>query len=469
MGSNGLRPRTSPFGLQAFDGYKMDALTGVITSVPQWHTLLDNLNSQIALRQFELAELDDHRPPTRSLKPKGSTESLLRPKESDNDPLPDNENENIPYAQCDSLDPPALTRDTTFPNPATPTRPPAQTSSKGSPPRVFHHSSSPGPAPLQRRHSGRLNSPNFPSKATLPTVLRKRKTDSVTSGGSQAPKYRTRSMIIVYYDSAVQNAFEELVKLISASRNAMRKGKMAARMADMKRMAELETETDSEDEALPEPKAVADDNGHIITSTPVVHTRKVLELDGDDNKIPKLEFVSTRKMGPSRDSPAAAALRMNGNRHITGMGRRPLFPGYRGTGGLTMTDSFSSIFDELDSGLEWCQSMCEHAAHQFLRDGNCNTEIAGIKRRLWEVKEIAEKEAAKVAEEKKEDSKEEPMAENTNGSAKLDESRGLKPIQMRKPFSPIKSLESDKIEVDDEGYDDVLPTLQWKSAAERVP
>src|SRR5277367_6717889 len=104
MGTNGVRPRTAPFGLQAFDGYKMDALNGVIASVPQWHTLLDNLNSQIALRQFELAELDDYRPPTRSLKPKGSTESLLRPKESDNDPLPDDEN--VPDAQHDSSDPP---------------------------------------------------------------------------------------------------------------------------------------------------------------------------------------------------------------------------------------------------------------------------------------------------------------------------------------------------------------------------
>jgi hypothetical protein len=300
-------------------------------------------------------------------------------------------------------------------------------------------------------------------------VLRKRKTDSIASGGSQAPKYRTRSMIIVYYDSAVQNAFEELVKLISASRNAMRKGKMAARLADLKRMAELETDTDSEDEVLPEPKDAANGNGHAVTSTPAIPTRKGLEPDDDDNKIPKLEFVSTRKMGPSRDSPAAAALRINGNVHITGMRRRPLFPGHRGTGGLMTPDSFSSIFDELDSGLEWCQSMCEHAAHQFLRDGNCNTEIAGIKSRLWEVKEIADREAAKAATEEKKEESEEPMAENTNGSTRLEESRGLKPIQMRKPFTAIKSLESDQIEVDDEGYDDVLPKLQWRSAAERVP
>ncbi len=468
MGSIGVRPRTAPFGLQAFGDYTMDALDGVITSVPQWHTLLDNLNSQIALRQFELAEMDHCRPHTRSLKPKGSTESLLRPKESDNDPFPDDKNENMAGAHNDYLDPPTLTRDTSFPEPETPTRPLANTSAKASPPRVYHHSSSPGPAPLQRRPSGRLNSPNFPSKSTLPTVLRKRKTESIASGGSQAPKYRTRSMIIVYYDSAVQHAFEELVKLISASRNAMRKGKMAARMADMKRMAELETDTDSEDEAVPEPKDTPNGNEYAVTSKPLVPTRKALEAD-DDNKVLKLEFVSTRNMGPSRDSPLTSASRPDGNGHVLGIGRRPLFPGYRGAGSPMTPDSFSNIFDELDSGLEWCQSMCENAAHQFLRDGNCNTEIAGIKRRLWEVKETAEREAAKVAaEEKKEKPKEEPIAEKTNDVKRLDESRGMKSIQMRKPLTAIKSLESDKIEVD-EGYDDVLPTLRWRSAAERVP
>jgi hypothetical protein len=77
-------------------------------------------------------------------------------------------------------------------------------------------------------------------------VLKKRKTESLASGESLAPKYRTRSMIIVYYDSTVQNAFEDLVKFVSGSRNAMRKGKMAAKMADMRRAAELEVEADDD-------------------------------------------------------------------------------------------------------------------------------------------------------------------------------------------------------------------------------
>jgi hypothetical protein len=54
------------------------------------------------------------------------------------------------------------------------------------------------------------------------------------------------------------------------------------------------------------------------------------------------------------------------------------------------------VYDELDRGLEYVQSMCEHAAHQFLRDGDCAEEVANIKRRLAETKELADKEMARV-------------------------------------------------------------------------
>jgi CTP:phosphocholine cytidylyltransferase-like protein len=55
-------------------------------------------------------------------------------------------------------------------------------------------------------------------------------------------------MIIVYFDSEVQTAFEELVKFLSGSRNAMRKGKMAWKMAEMRRAAELEVDIDEYDD-----------------------------------------------------------------------------------------------------------------------------------------------------------------------------------------------------------------------------
>jgi hypothetical protein len=46
----------------------------------------------------------------------------------------------------------------------------------------------------------------------------------------------------------------------------------------------------------------------------------------------------------------------------------------------------------LDKGLEFVQSMCEQAAHQFLRDGDCDEEIAKIKTRLADTNVLADKE-----------------------------------------------------------------------------
>jgi hypothetical protein len=112
-------------------------------------------------------------------------------------------------------------------------------------------------------------------------------------------------------------------------------------------------------------------------------------------------------------------------------------------------DSKPVIFDELDKGLEWCQGQCEHAAHQFLRDGDCSTEIANIKRKLEEVKTSAEKEVEKL--------KTTEAANPTPAlrSAQIEEEgrgRVLKAPLMRKELSmgPMKDLEvDDNMEVDD--------------------
>ena len=61
-------------------------------------------------------------------------------------------------------------------------------------------------------------------------IQRKRKTTSIASNNTAPVKFRSRSMIIVYYDSRVQTAFEQLVRSISAGRNHIRKARMAARV-----------------------------------------------------------------------------------------------------------------------------------------------------------------------------------------------------------------------------------------------
>jgi len=59
-------------------------------------------------------------------------------------------------------------------------------------------------------------------------LRRKRKSGSILSGASGPQKFRSRMSAIVYYDSAIQEGFEMLVRQISGARNNLRKGKTAA-------------------------------------------------------------------------------------------------------------------------------------------------------------------------------------------------------------------------------------------------
>ncbi|OCL03186.1 hypothetical protein AOQ84DRAFT_381886 [Glonium stellatum] len=170
---------------------------------------------------------------------------------------------------------------------------------------------------------------------------RKRKTASVLSGNASGPaKYRSRTMIIVYYDSDVQKAFETLVRNIGTGRNLLRKGKMAARM-----------------EALAEAAAANED-------------------DEDDEQDPVLSKIGYRP----RNGLMFRTTRGSG----IGMGNFP------------DTNAGTESFDAADKALEKAQTLCERGAHQFLRDGSCQTEIDGIKEHLDEVFKLSEREAAKA-------------------------------------------------------------------------
>lgn len=259
-------------------------------------------------------------------------------------------------------------------------------------------------------------------------------------------------MIIVYYDSAVQTAFEDLVKFVSGSRNAMRKGKMAAKMAEMRRAAELEVDADDDDDDDDDDgmDAMMKNNRSLLASQKNVVSNGqgqsltpgsigAAESDGgEEAALPKLKYVSTRQMGPLRDFSQRAEVSGGG----LSLG---LLKGYRSAGMNTKPD----VFDELDKGLEWCQGQCEHAAHQFLRDGDCSTEIANIKRRLEEVRISAEKEIAclKVAEAMN------PTPPRRSDLEEEGRGRVLKAPLMRKEVNGglTKNLEvDDKIQVDDQ-------------------
>ncbi|KAM3154853.1 hypothetical protein ABEW05_004659 [Botrytis cinerea] len=427
----------------------LDALTSLTQSIPDWNKRLDDLNGQIALRQIELARLTDHKP-ARSVKNKGSTESL-RPKDGEEAPNEFEKPKQTPTSPIGSPKP----AQNGFSSEARPNSPSVARAAAAAALEYNQSPSQPAPQspePLTPRASPnaltRQSSQPTPPTEPLPrapAVLRKRKTESLASGNSHAPRYRTRSMIIVYYDSAVQTAFEELVKFVSGNRNAMRKGKMAAKMAEMRRAAEMEAEEESDDESESEASKVL---GNALLK-PSLHPQAGSDrtsngTTGDTRAGAKLKFTSTRNMGSTRDRVAI------GNTMNVLRGYRRAGGGIEGAGGNS-----PDIFDELDKGLEWCQGQCEHAAHQFLRDGECSTEIENIKRRLGEVGEMAEREVEKLrAEQALElELESEKKKKNPNADSLVD---GRKSIPALTPVSrgPVDLEVDDAMEVDDDDDDD---------------
>ncbi|EAQ87224.1 hypothetical protein CHGG_03843 [Chaetomium globosum CBS 148.51] len=352
----------------------MDALKNLITNVPDWLKKLDELNGQIEQRQIELAKLTGEnkaRSPgtascrTKSVRNKGSTESLRprdEPEAHPRDPVaPSDANNATEAAAAAAAGAAAAKASTEQPSPPSP-------------------SESQSPSALQRQASQMRAAGQARARATL---RKRQRTDSVISAEGAAPKYRTRSMIIVYYDSYVQMFFEELVKFVSAGRNMMRKAKMAAKVAQIKRLAELES-PDDDDAPI--------EVGTSLENTPIAVAPSAAAKPGQtttEDEEPPLLYVSTRRMGAgpgaTRNMYSRAGGRMmsrgGGPGNILGADGKPAPP---------------DVYDELDKGLEYVQSMCEHGAHQFLRDGDCGEEVANIKRRLAETKDLADKEMARV-------------------------------------------------------------------------
>ncbi|RFU32864.1 hypothetical protein B7463_g3435, partial [Scytalidium lignicola] len=508
------RPQPSSAAMAAASmGFStIDALQNLATSVPNWNQQLDNLNGQIADRQAELARLDERGTSLKSLRNKGSTESL-RPKEGNENPFHSDEDDNI-LKQPQINEPNTPRQSTSFDSPRQNTSPtsPSAERSKTKPPHEFQlQTPSPKAHSNPRQFPGTLprqsGQPTPPSQSTSrpppAAVLRKRKTDSLVSGESAAPKYRTRSMIIVYYDSAVQTAFEELVKFISASRNAMRKGKMAAKMAEIQRAVESEADQEAESEegedldgvnfkALRGPLRAARDKvtAHGLDPGTTSSEKRLqpdieklsqipnatLDLSPDpsadpDLPMPKLRFVSTRRMGPTRDGLTSTS----GASPLPGQRLGGMLQGFR-RGGM---NDVPDIFDELDTGLEYCQVQCERAAHQFLRDGECATEVENIKGRLREVKSKAEKEIEKLkssgshAVKSKTNSKKEKETDDEEASKNLEAAgNGITPATQGATVDDekddmLRQLEVDDVEVD--GDEEIeVPQLVWKKARDMV-
>ncbi|KAI1828133.1 hypothetical protein F4861DRAFT_244616 [Xylaria intraflava] len=352
-----------------------DPLDSVISNVPDWLKRLEELNGQIEQRQQELAKFATDRPlsSARSLRNRGSTESL-RPRNDDDaappqtpDPMADQAPQPI------TTTPPQMPNGTPYPNPAQSPSTPASDPWTGS--SLMRHTSE-LVATAQRRARA--------------TVRKRQKTDSMISTEGATPKYRTRRMVKVYYDSYVQSFFEELVKFVSGQRNLMRKAKMAAKVAKIRQLAELE---------IPDGEVEGDVGGdgntggfpnpgsNLIAADPNIPTPDVRQGAAADMKLPQLS-----------NRPYRGALMNPGMGFVPRRGMTSALNGRLGA-----FNERRDIWDEMDGGLEYVQGMCERAAHQFLRDGDCNEEVEKIKSRLTKVKDLAVNEKERISAEPSKD------------------------------------------------------------------
>ena len=163
---------------------------------------------------------------------------------------------------------------------------------------------------------------------------RKRKTLSACSDIHSGPsKYRSKAMIVVYYDGNVQKRFEGLVRSIGSSRNSLRKGKISAKVSALSR-SKMETVEPSSDGESPVSGVNSPERG-------------------------------MRDQRNARD-------------------------------GVRAKSEDTEAFDKADGFLAKAQDLCERAAHQVLRDGDCSVELKQASKLITEAQEIGVKELPKL-------------------------------------------------------------------------
>ena len=173
----------------------IESFTYVVDNVPQWLIKVEELSNRCDEQYDRFYKLTKHGEVKLTRKKKSDSIESLRPKDT----------KTVPFLQIDDTKEPA-------PAEAIP--------------------SDPLPDIKSKPHSEAAA--QIPSSA--PRTL-KRKPASALSATSGKDGYRTKSMIVVYYDSAIQEGFEGIVKQISNARSNLRKGRTTAtfqiRMASM--------------------------------------------------------------------------------------------------------------------------------------------------------------------------------------------------------------------------------------------
>ena len=319
---------------------QMDALQSFVhvnDNVPSWLSKLDDLTVSVAEHNARFIEMA------------GLSNKLLKKKNPSTESL-----------RADPIHPSALSGDTA-----------------ANPTDVYVP---PNPSYQCISHSARAR-----GAANHMALVRKRK-GSNASLISDQPRYRTRTMVVVYYDSAVQEAFESLFRSIATARSNLRKGKISATFKA--RMASLG-----------------------IGERPSTTAEEYSTLS------PKMLKV--------------------------GLARRTLGSDFSGDNNL-------SSFDEADKDLETTQNLCEVAAHQFLRDGDCRLEMEGMRKNLGNCGVIAKREVDRL---KEEEAREQERQKATAELAQEEQMTVVETVEAKvTPPPPLKEINfagTGLIEIDD--------------------
>ena len=251
---------------------------------------------------------------------------------------------------------------------------------------------------------------------------RKRKPGTSMRSNTSGPRaYRSKQMVVIYYDSHIQTELDKLVKGFGAARNMLRKGKNAYAAA----------------------------KGFVLPSL----GRRYETLDS---------LVSNMA---SKYQPRVAKASSQTSAITT----------------ATNSGSGDEAFVTTDKELEQIQTLCETAAHQALRDGDCKVELRKAASKLDVVLAMAESTLDMLKDEKQKRDEEEAQAgEDTDMSHATSTQRTssekapievmskahkfLPPVietleTLKRPALPITSapgapLSTDTIEVDDDDDND---------------
>lgn len=252
--------------------------------------------------------------------------------------------------------------------------------------------------------------PHMTESDALRLSQRKRKTFSACSGDMSGPsKYRSRALVVVYYDGDIQKRLTNIVQQFSTCRNDIRRSKLNAKVDLLSRSGSSSSGSGNDNSAGEETVKGIGSFTYKTTRLRLQDLSAVSKLDGCE------------------------------------------------------------ALDKVDGLLEKSQNLCEHAAHQVLRDGDCTTEVSQVKKLLEQARSSAELELpsleklAAEAEERQKRVEEKQRLEKSRQPPRPTDSEKIELLSRQPSNDP---LEVDEIEVDD---DDDESDTEFEMAALKLP